>query len=138
MIIEKLKSNAFSPLSVLEMDMVVDTVCPINDDETKVVKSESVVKAIEEVITSGTHWELNPSCQIFIKDGVFDFQKEILSDDIVEKSDIIIEEMDIHRNIVQVVYTVKLVLINARTLPDELILKSKFHTIHTPFGKIYL
>ena len=120
------------------MDMVVDTVCPINDDETKVVKSESVVKAIEEVITSGTHWELNPSCQIFIKDGVFDFQKEILSDDIVEKSDIIIEEMDIHRNIVQVVYTVKLVLINARTLPDELILKSKFHTIHTPFGKIYL
>ena len=138
MIIEKLKSNAFSPLSVLEMDIIVDTLCPINDDETKVSKSESVVKAIEEVITSGPHWEINPACQIFIKDGIFDFQKETLIDDIVEKSDIIVEEMDVHRNIVQVVYPVKLVLINARTLPDELILKSKFHTIHTPFGKIYL
>ena len=138
MIIEKIKGNAFSPLSVLEMDIRVDALCLIDDDVKEVIKTENVVKIIESAITSGPSWQLNPVCQIFIEDGEFKFQQKILIDDIVERSIIIVNELDNHRNVVQILYPAKLILVNARTLPDELILKSKFHTIHTPFGKINL
>ena len=138
MIIEKLKGNLFSPLSVLEMDIVVDAIYPIDGDMIEAAKSESIVNTIESAITSGPHWQLNPACQIFIKDGEFNFKREILIDDIVKNGEVMSSKMDIHRNIVHVSYPVRLILMNARTLSDDLILKSELHIIHTPMGHISL
>ena len=138
MIIEKIRGNAFSPLDVLEMHISVNTFCPINASEIEIIKSESVIKIIESVITSGPHWELNPTCQMFFKDDIFNFQKEILVDDVFEKSVINIKELDVHRNVIQILYPVRLFLVNARTLSDEIILKSEIHIIHTLLGKFTL
>lgn len=138
MIIEKLNGNLFSPISVLEMDIVAEAICLIDGDVTEAVKSESIVNTIESAITSGPHWQLNPACQIFVKDGKFNYKKEILIDDIIKNGEVIISKLDIHRNIVHVLYPVRLILMNAKTLSDDLILKSELHIIHTPLGTITL
>jgi len=138
LIIEKLRGHAFGPLDVLEMNISVDTLCPIGEDEEELLKSEYVVKVIESAITSGPQWQLNPSCRIFMINGVFNFQKEILINDIAKNGIIKIQELDVHRNAIQILYPIKLFLVNARTLSDELILKSEAHIIHTLFGKITL
>ena len=139
MVIEKLKGDAFSPLDILEMDISVHLFRPIDEDIEEIELSDSDIKSIELAVTSGPHWQLNPTCRIFIdKNNVFNYRKEDLIDHVLFDAEITTEEIDNHQNVVIITYSVELLLVNARTLPDELILKSEQHVVHTPLGKISL
>jgi len=128
----------FAPLDILEMDIIIDTFCSIDTDKKEAATLENVIKIIEEVITGGPYWQLNPTCKIFVKKDTFSFQKEILIADVAKNSSATIEELDIHRNVAQIIYPVKLMILNARSLSDEIISKSKRHIVHTILGKVTL
>ena len=58
MIIEKLKGNLFSPLDVLEMCIIVDTFCPVDEEAETMVVSEDVVNTVESAIIDGaSRWQ---------------------------------------------------------------------------------
>ena len=141
MIIEKLKGNLFSPLDVIELDIVVDIFCSVNEEAEMMLTAEDFVNTIEGAIKNGPHWRINPVCEIFIKNGVFNYEKEILIEDIknngyVRKE----EELDIHRNVVTLAYPVKLVLGNALKLSEDLLLRATEGGVimHTTVGEISL
>jgi len=139
LITEKLKGNLFSPLDILRMDILVKTFCPVGEDEESVLASEDVVKAVENIIRFGELWRINPSCGIFVTDGSFKYQRERLIEDLQQHAYISsTEELDIHRNIVEVTYTVEIILQNARDLPDDIILKCEQHSVYTSLGTIDL
>ena len=139
LITEKLKGDLFSPLDVLRMDVIVETFCPVDEEEESAFSSETVIKAVESIILCGELWRINPTCGIFITDGVFNYQRERLIEDIEENGYISdTKELDIHRKILEVTYRVEVILKNVKDLPDDIILKCASHTVVTSLGVISL
>jgi|LWDU01.1.fsa_nt_gi hypothetical protein len=140
-IVQKIKQNIFMATDVLSLDLTLEKLTPVSIDEQDFFdQCLEIFDEVELILTTGPTWEFNPTNRDFYLDITKDFtiDKQKLSDYVRKESTLEIVDLDINNNVTVVKIPVKMLIANVRTLSNEMIDKSSYHTVATLFGEIPL
>ena len=141
LVVQKIKKNIFMATDVIALELTIEKLVPIEKSAAPILDvCPEVVEEIESFLTQGPTWEFNPTTQHLCDEPEKELciNRQKLTEYIKKESVIIVKELDVHTNVAIITTPVKLLIANARTLPNELIDRSSFCKVTTLFGEISL
>jgi|GEM_PF-3791205 len=141
LVVQKIKKNIFMATDVVALELTLEKLIPIEGAGASIFEEcPELFEEIESFLTQGPTWEFNPTTQELCEDPEkkLCIDKLKLAEYVKKESVTIVKELDVHTNIAIVTTPVKLLMANARTLPNKIIDQSSFCRVTTLFGEIDL
>ena len=139
--LKKLRSGVFRKIDVVEIDLVHEG---LYDKKFKkkfpeLLSTTDIIDELEKALQSGPLWKFNPTClSLFIIDNQFQYDKKHLENEVLCNGAINCKEIDRNVSLYQLRYTIRVLLINALEINDELISKSGYVCVDTLSGKMII
>ena len=143
--LEKLTSGIFRKIDIVEIDLSYEQLHDkkIKDDFVTLLDDTNFLDELEVTLKRGPLWKFNPTClSLFIIDNEaqreFRYDRERLKQSVLEKGRFSCVEIDRNMNLYRLLYTIRVLLINANEIDSKLISKSKYVCVDTLTGKVMI
>lgn len=139
--LKKLKSNIFQKTDIVELDVTFDCLYDrgLGDDKDKILRDTGLFVKFETLLKAGPMWKFNPTnLSLFIHDNKFEYVDELLIEDIKQHGTFTCKEIDKNLDLYEVCYSIRMLLLNAYFLKDEIVSKSEYICVETITGRIIL